>query len=229
MNKFIKVSLVIGFFIYYGSLHAVGLDSTEEGHAFETGNLKRVKEILEKDNIFTHPRETLLLIQALELGVRSGNLELVKYLDSKGWLTTCKNNQTNCFPIHYVSSQKSIESMPLVKFFIDKGFSPNIVDKYSMTTLHLAAKTGKFELVRYLCNIGVDEKIKNSTNETALEIAKRYFSRGKLSSNSKEKQRIYLGLKNIIEFLELETIKWINNKMDTHHKAKDVFSFLINQ
>ena len=202
MNKFIKLLLVIGCFVSSANLHAIGLESTEEGQAFETGNLKRVKEILEKDNIFTHPRETLLLLQALELGIRSGNLELVKYLALKGWLTTCKNNQNDCFPIHHASSKTSEKSIPIIEFLIDNGFNPNIATNYGMTTLHYAAQRGDITLVQYLCDIGVDADIKNSYSETVAQIAERYVNAVDSSLDSKENEHRRNKLRNVINYLK---------------------------
>src|SRR6266704_1632666 len=53
--------------------------------AFKSGNLQAVKRILEKAEYFRDNRP--LMNEALSFAVSSGNVELVKYLADRGWLS----------------------------------------------------------------------------------------------------------------------------------------------
>lgn len=186
INKFIKFFLAVGCFVSCGSLYAIALESTDEGRAFENGDLHQVKKLIEEDKVFTNI-ENIILVQAIYLAVKSGNLDLIKYLDSKGWLAICKNEK-NCFPLHYSAKLEYEKSLPMIKLLMEKGFNPLSNNHGGMTPLHYAAPQGHLELVKYLCGLGVDPHRKASyLKRTAVDIAKPNAASGSTSSQMREK------------------------------------------
>src|SRR5437879_268625 len=131
----------------------------KDAKAFETGNLPAVKRILVKDNYVE--RDSNLLVFALEKAISSGNVELISYLNDRGWLQRCRESE--CYPVHIAATHGKTEA---IKFLMTQGFDAKAVDdpksQYGGNTpLHYAAYFGHLETVRFLCRIGVDASLKN--------------------------------------------------------------------
>ncbi len=195
IQKLIKLLVVICCFTSYGNLYAIALESTKEGRAFENGDLLVVKKLIEEDKYFKG-RENIFIVQAVYLAVKSGNLDLIKYLDSKGWFVICKKEK-NCFPLHYSARLDYDKSLPMINFFMEREFNPLISNHGGMTPLHYAAPEGHIELVQYLCGLGVDPSQKESyLKRTAVRMAKNSADSGGISKQTRGR------LKSVITYLE---------------------------
>ena len=59
----------------------------------------------------------------------------------------------------------------LVRFLVQSGADPNVVDDKDETVLHRAADKGFFDIVRYLIQNGADVNLKDNSGLTPLHLA----------------------------------------------------------
>jgi hypothetical protein len=168
--------------------------------AFQKGDLKAVKEVLELNNFYRDDPQ--IAVQGLHLAVMSGNVALVKYLDSLGWLDDCRARE-DCRLISAAAEKGRIK---IIKLLMSRGFDVKLVDRGGATALFEAARRGHFETVKFLCDQGVDPSarlLESSGGYTALELARiDYQGRGQLDPNYREATRIRAELPRVIEYLE---------------------------
>ncbi len=180
-------------------------ESPKAVKAFEQGNLRAVKQILEEDNYYNVPKDLESTpptkIQALHYALTSGNVELVKYLASLGWLEECGKWSDHCQPIRSAAGRGRVNMM---KYLMSVGFDVKSGPGY--TPLHDAARGGHVEAVKFLCEQGVDDKVKVTSRyesgSTALDFARNTLSTKGLDPNPKEETRIRANLAKVIEYLE---------------------------
>jgi ankyrin repeat protein len=170
--------------------------------AFESGNLKAVKRILAKDrskpmgeqqySIHTNDPGGSLMI-ALSYAIHSGNLELIKYLQSLGWLDTCKK-MSRCGVIYFAAADGHLH---LVKYFMRQGF--DVSEDGGTRALHAAAVGGYFETLKFLCEKGIDNNVKDHYGRTTLDDVRERV--GLRSSNPREDARFRRNFPRIVEYL----------------------------
>ena len=154
--------------------------------AFETGDLSTVKLILVKGNYVE--RDPSLLVFALEKAISSGNVDLIRYLNDRGWLEKCRKMQ--CYPVHIAASSGAVD---VIKFLKSQGFDVKAITDPSSpyggdTALHYAARFGHPGAVKYLCEQGVDAGTRNRKGRTALEEALRRSSMRTLVGGDPQKE-----------------------------------------
>ena len=181
--------------------HALAFESTEEARAFKTGNLKKVKRLIEQDEYFKDAKP-ITVVEALYFAIDSGNLDLIKYLASRGWLGICRKEPL-CAPIYKASYYKLSRSKPIIEFFISQEFNPIEANTYGATSLHAAVKySADIDLVRYLCEIGVEESARDHYyKRTALEMAVNELNSG-YSASPEELARRRVKYQKIVAYLE---------------------------
>lgn len=107
--------------------------------------------------------------------VRYGQLEIVKYLFSKGAQVNYKERFYEWRPLHIASQNGYVE---IANFLISKGAKINEQAgrsehySYNETPLHMAVQAKKIDMVKFLLLNGADKNIKNSFGKTPLELAK---------------------------------------------------------
>ena len=166
--------------------------------AFETGNLPAIKRILVKDNyIEGDPR---FLRFALEKAISSGNVDLLRYLNDRGWLQKCR--QLECYPVHEAARHGRVE---IIKFLGAEGFDAKAVDNVNSeyggnTPLHYAASRGHLETVKLLCELNVDARLKNRKGDTALDLAQFQLDINH-GGTKKEEEMAKVRFRKIVEYL----------------------------
>lgn len=110
---------------------------------FERGDLAGVKRLLAKGKYHSP-------VEALNLAILYGRLDVVKYLASRGWLEKCRKAE-RCFPVNSAAASGNIK---LIQFLKSKGFP------ITLQALKNAAQRGHLETVRFFCKTGenFDEK-----------------------------------------------------------------------
>jgi ankyrin repeat protein len=177
-------------------------DYPQHRKAFERGNLKAVKRILEKDR--REPEVGRLyrldnldtgsaLMTALMYAVDSGNIELVKYLRSLGWLDTCRK-MSRCGVIHFAAAHGHLH---LIKYFISQGF--DVYKDGGTGALHAAAVGGHFETLKFLCEKGIDNNVKDYYGKTTLDHVR--AKTGVRSRDPRRDARLRKDIPKIVEYL----------------------------
>ncbi len=126
--------------------------SWEEGSGryFEEGNLAEVERILADETY-----SGAMLIDALSLAISSGNVDLVKYLDARGWLKACRKDR-RCDPILSAVLGKNRQ---MLAFMLSQGFPP------TRDALFSAAAQADFDAVKLLCDKGANPAGKKASKE----------------------------------------------------------------
>ncbi len=122
-----------------------------DGRYFEQGDLAAVKRLLAKDN-YAGER----LIQAFETAVMSGNIDLVQYLDKRGWLKICRQDK-RCDPVLYAVISKKHPKM--VAYLLSRGFPPTGAALFSASaavTPDDDTLARSLEAVQLLCEHGAN-------------------------------------------------------------------------
>ena len=190
-------------FLTSNNVYAIAFESMEESEPFKLGNIQEAKILIEERKFFEG--NTRSTIEALRFSIDSGNLELIKYLGSQGWLDICKQDES-CLPIHYASGGSlDIEKRkPIIEYLILNEFDSKALNWSGMSTLNYAVKyANDFNLVKYLCSLGVDPSIKGgySKKRNPLESAES-MSGAIFSSDINEHKKIRKELDNIITYLK---------------------------
>jgi ankyrin repeat protein len=77
-----------------------------------------------------------------------GNVDVVKFLLSKGAVVLAKNNDGTT-PVHTAAEHGCVEVMKSI-FEYDEYININVGDRYKQTPLHFAAEHGKVEMIQLL-------------------------------------------------------------------------------
>ncbi len=177
----------------------------QEAKPFRAGNLKEVKRIVERSGDFSGGD----LETALDFAASSGNVEVMKYLKSRGWLERCRKQDGPCFPLHAAADEGAGTSM--LGFLIAEGFQVDQRGPLLMTPMFMAAKSGHLEAVKYLCEAGADPNAKNHEGTSMLQrVSTRLESArlgGKLHPNPKEHAKIKANLEKVIQYLKSDQCK----------------------
>ncbi len=170
----------------------------KEARAFRTGNLEEVKRIVERYGEAFHGPDLAI---ALYFAASSGNVEVMKYLKSRGWLERCREQQDDpCLPLHAAANEGAGTNM--LGFLIAEGFQVNERGPLLMSPMFMAAKSGHLETVRYLCEAGADPNVKDDEGTSALQRANTQLGAVSLHSDPKENARIKANIKKVIQYLE---------------------------
>jgi ankyrin repeat protein len=138
------------------------------------GNIEIVKSLIEA-GADTAARISDGGLNALQLAVFTGHLQLVEFLLSKGF----DINQTTDNGENFLHAAVSTDSIALVKFGIDHGIDPNQQSRSGETPLHSAVWStfqqgmtpAKGEVIKLLLASGADINRKDMSGETPLSRA----------------------------------------------------------
>lgn len=100
---------------------------------------------------------------------KKNNFDLVQYLYQQGAKIYCRNKYNLQTPLMIACANP--ESLPIIRFLIQKGCNINATDNNKDTPLTIACKNNNIEIVKFLLTQNVDVKIENSVGSTALSIA----------------------------------------------------------
>ena len=120
-----------------------------------------IKTILEADDMN-------VLLEALFLATKLGNLQIVKCLVENGADINQKGGYLNETVLMLASDKGDLN---LVKYLVENGADVNEEDKDESTPLLLATDSGDLEKVKYLVENGADVNAVNNINQTALHLA----------------------------------------------------------
>lgn len=110
---------------------------------------------------------------ALHFATESGNLEIVKFLLSKGAKVNAKD-KFNRTPIILLDVEDDEEAIEILKLFIAKGADLNVQDKdyYNRTLLMNVCDDENFEMAKILLEAGANPNLKDEDGETAMQKTK---------------------------------------------------------
>src|SRR5712691_2006012 len=184
--------------------YGVAWEQSADAGYLRSGDLKAFKQVIQndKENKYKNPQ---LIIEALSTGITSGNVDLIQYLASLGWLDTCRKVEY-CKPVYFAAEYGRVG---VIRFLLSQGFDINAVTRPTArggggknSPLHAAAWGGHVAAVKFLCEQGVDASLKNETGRTALGEAKDTFSARSLGATKKEDARKRANVAKVIEYLE---------------------------
>jgi len=201
-----SLSRILGLLLAVIPVSGYGLawEQSADAAYLSSGDLKAFKQVIQndKENKYKNPD---LILEALPTAISSGNVELVKYLASLGWLEVCRKDQY-CKPIHVAAQYGRVDT---IRYLIAQGFDAHAVTPPTTrgeggknSALHLAAGMGHIGAVMLLCEQGVDANLKNERGRTALGQAKYTAGTGSLGATKKEDARIRANVAKVIEYLE---------------------------
>lgn len=105
--------------------------------------------------------ETPLMMAALR-----GQLEWAQQLAALG----AKLNREGWTPLHYAATGPNPK---VVAFLLDQGAAINAIAPNGSSALMMAARYGPEDTVRLLLARGADKRVRNSLNQTALDLARK--------------------------------------------------------
>jgi hypothetical protein len=141
------------------------------------GNVNMVEAAIKKDPSLINNENGTLTSSPLEIALQNSQVELVKYLLSKG---ASFKKPEDIYPLHkailYCSATKPAKDKPapdreMVDLFMSKGCKITDKDDGGNTPLHCAVRAGKYDLVVFLLDKGADINAKNDFEDTPLKIA----------------------------------------------------------
>jgi len=157
-----RVFLVFLLFLMSVSTYGATWEE-EDGTAFEAGDVAAVKRILSQTNYSGE-----LLIQAFETSVRSGNIDLVKFLDKKGWLEICRKDK-RCDPVSYAVISRKRPAM--LNYLLSRGFKPTSGALY-FASAHVTPDdetvSDSLNAVKILCEGGANPSGKGARDTSEL-------------------------------------------------------------
>jgi len=141
------------------------------------GNVNMVEAAIKKDPSLINNENGTLTSSPLEIALQNSQVELVKYLLSKG---ASFKKPEDIYPLHkavlYCSATKTAKDKPapdkeMVDLFMSKGCKITDKDDGGNTPLHCAVRAGKYDLVVFFIEKGADVNAKNDFDDTPLKIA----------------------------------------------------------
>ncbi|XP_065224861.1 uncharacterized protein LOC135848789 [Planococcus citri] len=108
----------------------------------------------------------------LHIASQEDNLEIVKYLVSKGCNIHAKNS-SGSKPIH-IAAREGLKD--IVEFFLSKGLKVDECGHKNQTLLHYAVMKNASEVVKFLISEGADINVKDNVGSTPLHTAALHFS-----------------------------------------------------
>lgn len=135
-------------------------------NAILNNDLKAVKDILDEsmDHDLTFI-DTPVRQNHSWISLAVGNSDILKLLDEYGFSTTIRHPVVRSTSLHRAVRKNSIES---TVYLVLNGIDVNQQDIYGVTPLHIAAESGKVELVEKLITLGADPTIKSARGFTPL-------------------------------------------------------------
>lgn len=179
----------------------IAWESTEDADIFRRGDVEGVKRLLDSKRYQEDPYfkdNPDFITEALMISISSGNLDLIRYLKNRGWLEKCRK-YNRCFPLHDAAG---LGKLGIVKYLMSQGFEvkSRLPKKEGRgTALHSAVGGAHFEVVRFLCDQGVDNNVRNHYGKTAWNLAKDMSKMR--SSDPKENAHLRTNVQKIIEYL----------------------------
>lgn len=97
--------------------------------------------------------------------------ELLSYLFDYRGVPVNQALASGSYCLHYAVERDSIV---WVEYLLSKGAYINVQNAMGYSALHLAVKKQSIEMITLLCRNGIDPQLRKATQETALEMARRY-------------------------------------------------------
>ncbi|MFC1842219.1 ankyrin repeat domain-containing protein [Candidatus Dependentiae bacterium] len=165
------------------------VDSTPLHVASFMGHLKIVKYLVEKKQVNINAKDNFSYC-SLYYACQEGYIDVAKYLVKK---EAKVNRRNKYFYPFFVACEKG--HLEIVKFLVKNGVIINHKDEKGYTALYYAAKNGKFEVFRYLIELGAktdtiidgERDLKKKLLDTATKRGKLHIVSYSMNNRNKEK------------------------------------------
>jgi len=215
----IKYTLLIPIVI---SLFLIGCSATKR-KATPSGDSDYIKAMISEDPGRINKKDQYGN-SLLHLAVREGNVDIIKYLVSKG-VDVNSRNIVDETPLHIAANSGNLDA---VIQLIYNGADINVKDSIGNTPLHDAVENDQIQIVKYLISQGAEINTQNNVHQSPLheavvfnkvEMSKFLISKGANVNTKDEDRKSPLHAAVINENLEL--VKYLTtNGADVNAKDK---------
>lgn len=141
--------------------------------AIETGNMERVKKLLNEDNeIHNYINEKDDEGNTpLHYAIYYDNLELIELLLKQKNIKVNAKNEKGFAPLHIVILGNSINSLNILEYLLDNGANINVQDKNGHTPLHVAISQNDIEVIEMLLERRIKINTQTKVGNTAMHYA----------------------------------------------------------
>jgi hypothetical protein len=180
--RYIVVSLP--FLFLWQSVKGAGWEQSdpEAVRAFESGNLARVKQVLNDPQRKYIEEKIYILADAYGRTIESGSIPVLEYLDSRGWFSRLQQSwapNSNWMVQVAAGAGKN----DVIDYLVLKHVDLMAADSNTgYTAMHTAVSFGQAQTVQHLCDLGVRADVRSTEGKTALELAEYELKTGQMDS-----------------------------------------------
>ncbi len=119
---------------------------------------------------FRQSKQDLTITDEMKLTIYPNNLQYLELYDLNTWDFTSKVGEHN-YHSSALSSLTEVNDRKAVEYYLKNGADVNALDRYQQNALHLAVYYKNIDLVRLLCEAGIDQTQMNSNRKTPFDVA----------------------------------------------------------
>lgn len=117
--------------------------------------------------------DTKNMISLIDFAISYQRLEMVGKLIEAGADINHQDGRFQMTPLHFAATRRHQHNKEMVAYLIDAGAHLNAQSNVGKTALHFAVEVGQADVIQHLLERGLDWRLKDQDERTALDSAKR--------------------------------------------------------